>query len=213
MDNTQLNHLEELKGSDYQIAEGTPDIQGWKIVDYTGDKIGKVRDMLFDKNARKVRYIITNLDNDTIDLGNREVLIPIGKAQLDISDEKVVIPDLTLTQLSSLPSYTKGGITAEQEYAIRNTFLGSAAGGVAPGTMDTSYNSESFYNNEDFDEDRFYNRKAYGDRTGDIDEDLDETGTLNETDNLDYTGNRDRINEDPLDEGPFDEDINDPNKL
>ena len=64
MDSARLNHLEELKGSDYKIAEGRPDIQDWDIVDYKGDKLGRVRDMLFDKEAQKVRYIITNVNGD-----------------------------------------------------------------------------------------------------------------------------------------------------
>jgi len=225
MDNTRLNHLEELKGSDYQIVEGTPDIQGWKIVDYTGEKVGKVRDMLFDKEARKVRYIITHLHADN-DLGDRDVLIPIGKAQLDVSDERVVIPSLTVSQLSSLPSYTEGDLTPEHEYAIRNTFLGSVTtGGVIPGTMDTPYNRGTFYNNEDFDEDRFYNRRISDNTVSDLDRtddltDVDKTdnltngdildngNNLNETDDFTDIRNRDRTSDDP-----FNEDIDNPNKL
>jgi|GEM_PF-873940 len=232
MDNTRLNHLEELKGSDYKIAEGAPDIQGWKIVDYTGEKIGKVQDMLFDKAAQKVRYIITHLNDTYSNLGDRDVLIPIGKAQLNISDEEVVISDLTLAQLSSLPSYTAGDITPEQEYAIRNTFLGSIAGGVTSGIAD--YNRDTFYDNKDFDEDRFYNRGDYADRTTGIntsDADLSETSNLDENedlgddlsleddldledddlnldDDLDTTRDIDRT-----DDGFFDDSINNPNKI
>src|SRR5690606_18020278 len=115
MDNTRLNHLEELKGSNFEIAEGMPDIQGWKIVDITGEKIGKVKDMLFDKEARKVRYIITTINKDVDGLDNRDVLIPIGQAELNVPAEQVMIPNHTLIQLSGLPSYIPGEITSEQE--------------------------------------------------------------------------------------------------
>jgi len=224
MDNTRLNHLEELKGSDYKIAEGAPDIQGWRIVDYTGEKIGKVRDMLFDKAAQKVRYIITHLNDTVSNLGDRDVLIPIGKAQLNISDEEVVISDLTLAQLSSLPTYTEGEITPEQEYAIRNTFLGSIAGGVTSGISD--YNRDNFYDNNDFDEDRFYNRGDYADRTIGVNtsDDLSETSNLEDNDlddddldlgndldldeDLDTTGDIDRRDDDL-----FDNDIDNPNRI
>src|SRR3546814_918067 len=179
MNNTRSNHLEELRGSDYKIAEGAPDIQGWRIVDYTGEKVGKVRDMLFDKIAQKVRYIITHLNDSDSALGNRDVLIPIGKTQLNNSTEEVVISDLTLAQLSNLPTYTGDEITPEQEYAIRNTFLGTIAGGVTSGIAD--YNRDTFYDNKDFDEDRFYNRGDYADRTAGI----NTTSDLKETSNLD----------------------------
>lgn len=218
MDNTRLNHLEELKGSDYKIAEGAPDIQGWRIVDYTGEKIGKVQDMLFDKMAQKVRYIITHLNDTYSNLGNRDVLIPIGKAQLNIPDEEVVISDLTLAQLSSLPSYTAGDITPEQEYAIRNTFLGSIAGGVTSGIAD--YNRDTFYENKDFDEDRFYNRGDFTDRTAGINttDDLNESSNLNEDldddldldDNVDNTRDIDRTDDDLFDS---DNNIDNPNKI
>jgi len=157
MDSARLNHLEELKGSDYKIAEGRPDIQGWDIIDYKGDKIGRVRDMLFDKDTRKVRYIITQVD------GDRDVLIPIGKANLDIPNERVVIPSLTVVQLTGLPSYKSKDLTSEQEFAIRNLFAGTSAGGIISGAANSPYNHQTFYDHDDFDEDRFYDRGDYND--------------------------------------------------
>src|SRR5690606_19672442 len=100
--------LEELKDSDYEIAEGMTDILGWDITDDTGLIIGKVRDMLFDTNAEKVRYIITILEGD-----DQEVLIPIGKTLLDEDQDIVIVKDLTFRELRGLPTYTKGNLTAE----------------------------------------------------------------------------------------------------
>lgn len=233
MDNTRLDHLEELKGSDFAIVEGMPDIQGWKIVDYTGEKIGKVKDMLFDKEARKVRYIITSLRDDTMDLDSREVLIPIGQADLDVTEEKVMVSSLTLAQLSTLPSYNKDEMTSEHEYAVRNTFLGSVAGGLIPGTLNTPYNRETFYNDESFDEGRFYQQDTNPDKSENVsgageigsvdldkaDEidraeshdrpvDFERTDDLDRPDDIDLTDDRNRGNEDP-----FGSDANNPNRI
>ena len=60
----QSNRLQKLKGSDYEIADGEPDIQGWDINDSAGNKIGKVDDLIFDTQSRKVRYIVLSPDKD-----------------------------------------------------------------------------------------------------------------------------------------------------
>src|SRR5690554_8039834 len=98
MDNIRSIHLEELKGSDFEIAEGMTDILGWEITDETGLIIGKVRDLLFDTNAKKARYIITILEGD-----NEGVLIPIGKVDLDEDQNLVIVRGLTFRQLRGLP--------------------------------------------------------------------------------------------------------------
>lgn len=148
MNKTRINHLEELNNSDYKIADDQPDINNWKIVDTTGKNVGKVKDMLFDKEAMKVRYIITNLKNGEIFSDDREVLIPIGKAQLNTSNERIVVPNVNQNQLSNLPHYRDtDSMTQEDEVAIRNAFGGTTAG---------TYDRKTFYDNDDFSEDKFY---------------------------------------------------------
>lgn len=238
MDNTRLNHLEELKGSDFQIAEGMPDIQGWKIVDISGEKIGKVKDMLFDKEARKVRYIITTVNSDVDGLDDRDVLIPIGQAELDIPDEEVKIPTHTFSQLAGLPSYISGELTPEHEYSVRNTFLNSGTGmssgtgAMGSGTMDTPYNRETFYTDESFDEGRFYNRERHSGGTqnlsgsGDINapENLDRADEIDRAESLDRPINTEKADrfEDDMDigrnklrddEDPFGREANDPDRI
>jgi stress response protein YsnF/sporulation protein YlmC with PRC-barrel domain len=178
MANTKINHLEELDHSDYKIAEDQPKIDGWKIVNPNGEKIGKVKDLLFDKQALKVRYIVTDLKNGDLLDEDRKVLIPIGKARLNRDDERVEIPGVTTEQLRMLPNYKKtDDLTQEDEYTIRNAFSGT--GSVGENTE--TYQKETFYDNEHYDEDKFYDSETgnekMGDRTNDgkievVDEDL-----------------------------------------
>jgi len=96
MRNDRRHKLKELDHSDYKIAGNQPDIDGWKILDTSGKKVGKVKDLLFDESSLKVRYIITNLKKgDWLD-DDREILIPIGQAKLDRDNENVIIPSLSI---------------------------------------------------------------------------------------------------------------------
>ncbi len=158
MDNVRSIHLEELKESDYEIAEGMTDILGWEITDETGLIIGKVRDMLFDTNAKKVRYIITILKDD-----DQEVLIPIGKTLLDEDQNIVIVQALTLRQLRGLPTYIKNNLTAEDEYAIQHLFQFYESKKLAAERGVAAYNSDTFYNNEDFNIDHLYTKKTRDD--------------------------------------------------
>lgn len=154
MANTRIKHLKELSNSDYKIADDQPDIDNWKIVDGTGKKVGKVKDLLFDEEAKRVRYIITDLNDGEILKEDRRVLIPIGQARLNREDERVVVANITRENLSGLPAYKNvDNLTQEDEYAIRNSISGAGATADATG----AYNRETFYKHEDFNEDKFYN--------------------------------------------------------
>ncbi len=162
MANTRINHLKELSNSDYKIAEDQPDINNWKIVDGTGKRVGKVKDLLFDEPAKRVRYIITDLKDGELLKEDRRVLIPIGQARLNRENERVVVASITREHITAMPPYKDvDSLTQEDEYAIRNSISG--AGATAAGTG--AYNRETFYEHEDFDEDRFYNENFESGRT------------------------------------------------
>lgn len=148
MKNERLDHLEELDHSDYKIAEDQPNIENWKILETSGKKVGKVKDLIFDKDAMKVRYIVTNLKDGDLLREDKKVLIPIGRAQLDRENNRVVVPGLDRERLASLPTYKKvDDLTRDDESRIRNSFGGTTA---------VEYESDNFYEHEDYDEERFY---------------------------------------------------------
>lgn len=152
-DNNNTHHLEELNHSDYKIAENQPNIDDWKIYNSTENKVGKVEDLLFDKKALKVRYIVTNLKKGDLLDEDKKVLIPIGQARLDRKNKNVLVPNITKAHLTTLPKYKRGeDLRQEDEFAIRNAFSGAGATGDSVG----AYNRETFYNHDDFNEDRFY---------------------------------------------------------
>ncbi len=159
------DRLHELNGSNYEIAKGQEDITGWDVKDSQGDIVGKVDDLVFDKESLKVRYMILKLKKDK-DLGideTRKVLIPIGMAQLDREDDEVFLQNFNIARLNSLPEYSKDMLNREMETQTYNTATGTTAA-VATGA--------DFYNNDYYDDRNLYKNRR--DRTEErINEDTD----------------------------------------
>jgi sporulation protein YlmC with PRC-barrel domain len=140
----ESERLEELGGSDFKIADGQPNIKGWKVKDTRGQVLGEVEELIFDHTSQKVRYIVLELDGNRVELNSRKVLIPIGLAELHEDDDDVILPNVSDMQLQQLPEYAHEPVTPENESRIREIFSG--AGGSADGG--TGITSPEYYNHE-----------------------------------------------------------------
>lgn len=147
--------LQELSKSNYEIADGQPDIRGWDVKDANDKKIGEVDELIFDEQSRKVRYIVLDLEGNVLDLDAHDVLVPIGIAQLHDKGDDVILPGVTADQLRSLPEYDKESITGDLENKIRTIFGGIGGAALASGTGDND-----FYNHEHFNDDNLYGRRG-----------------------------------------------------
>lgn len=152
------SRLKEFGGSDYEMVEGQPDIRGWSVKDDSGNKIGKVKDFLFDTNTLKVRYMVVDLKDNTFDLHDDKVLIPIGLANLDDNEDDVMLPNVTAQHLRTVPAYRYDDLNDQYETSLRNTYSGAA--------IDTeSYYGSDYVIKDDFYEHDYYNdQKLYGKR-------------------------------------------------
>lgn len=154
--NTALR-LEELSSSDFEIADHQPDITGWDILDSAGYDIGEVQDLIFDKESRKVRYIVSNVHFE-VEENSRLVLIPIGIVTLHEKDDEVIISELSASYLPTLPAYKTGTvISPAEELAIRYVFLGNK--GLQTTAEDPYVNHQAdFYAHEHFNDENFRRR-------------------------------------------------------
>lgn len=146
-------NLKELHSSNFEMRDGEPDIRGWKVKNALNKELGKVVELLFDTASLRVRYLILDLDGKPLNLISRDVIIPIGLAILDKKDKLVLLPEVTVGHLASLPEYKKGNLTIATEREVRNVF--------APVERveyeDPDYfDPKEFYNNKYFDEERIY---------------------------------------------------------
>ena len=154
-ENQRKTRLQKLSGSDFEIVDGQPDIRGWDVKDNSGSRLGKVDELIFDYQSRKVRYIVVKTNKSNNDTAERDVLIPIGIAELHKDDDDVILPGITNDQLSMLPGYDENRFDTAHESSVRNVFGGL---GTAAATT-TGDNEDEFYNHEHFNEDNFYRNR------------------------------------------------------
>ena len=134
-DKNYNNRLQKLKGSDYEIRDGYTDIRGWDVKDASGRTIGEVDELLFDPESRRVRYMVVDLEDNDFNLDERDVLLPIGVAQLHEKEDDVIVSNITAEQLRALPEYDEDNFDTEHEHGIRNVFAGWSGLGMAGGAI------------------------------------------------------------------------------
>jgi sporulation protein YlmC with PRC-barrel domain len=156
-DNMKHRRLQELGESDFEIVDGQPDIRGWDVRNERDQKIGEVEELILDAKNKKVRYLVVDLDDNDLDLDDREVLIPIGMAELHEDDDDVVVNNLTVEQLQALPEYDEDNLTPDVE---RNICMALGRTDLAtPGASIDDDQDMKFYQQDQFNDTNLYRRR------------------------------------------------------
>lgn len=144
-------NLVELGSSGYEIVSGEPDIRKWIVRSGNGRTLGVVSDLIIDKQLRKVRYIVLDLNGKPLNLLSRKILVPIGISQFDDVQDMVILPNITIEHLATLPTYSRGKVSVDDERKIRNVF-------TVPNTLvdyDERYEGDHFYEHEHFNDSNY----------------------------------------------------------
>ena len=122
---------------------------------------------------KKVRYMVVELDDDELDLDDdREVLIPIGLAQLHKEEDDVILPNVRLEQLLSLPEYDEDRLDDAVERQIcsalgRSSESMTMTSGSTNRITDTSTSATAAgttgLHQENTQQDNFYNHDYFND--------------------------------------------------
>ncbi|MCP9237579.1 PRC-barrel domain-containing protein [Lewinella sp. JB7] len=120
--NSRLKFLDEISG--YKVHHDDVDPRGYTVKLQSGESIGEVEGLLADTDAKLVRYVEVEIDDDIIerhdrDLYNekdRHVLVPVGLIRIDQDDRSVVVSGIPYDRFNNYPRYERDrGYTTSHE--------------------------------------------------------------------------------------------------
>lgn len=121
-----LFYLEEL--SDYEVADSDKDVRGWEVKDKDGRVIGKVDNLLVNKNTERVVYLDVEVDTSILEAnhqpysrssddgvheflnedGQNHLILPIGLANLNTDSKTVFSNSIDYKTFSETKRIKKG---------------------------------------------------------------------------------------------------------
>lgn len=124
--NKHLYYINEL--SDYKISDGYPDVRGWDVKDIDNRVIGKVDNLMVNKDAQRVVYLDVEVDKSIIDAkydpygrpnqtevrefvnkdGENHIIIPIGLVDLNEDSNYVYTDVIDHRTFAETKRYRKG---------------------------------------------------------------------------------------------------------
>ncbi|HEY9877721.1 MAG TPA: DUF2382 domain-containing protein [Leptolyngbyaceae cyanobacterium] len=116
---------------DYRTHFEDRDVIGYGLYN-RNDKIGSVDDLLVDEASGQFRYLVINTGAWIF---GKKVLLPIGRARIDSSNNRVFVDSLTKEQVEQLPEFTdEQSIDYDYEERVRGSYRSTAATGTAATT-------------------------------------------------------------------------------
>lgn len=92
---------------DYEVADGEPDIRGWRVRGAEGTDLGRVDELLVDTDALRVRFLeVSGKDGSQ--------LIPVDEVQLDRDSKHVLLGGAAIGRPSSRAGRDAGGARVER---------------------------------------------------------------------------------------------------
>lgn len=130
-----LFYLNEL--SDYKVSSDDPDVRGWKVKDVDSRVIGKVDNLLVNKQTERVVYLDVEVDKSIIEAdhdpyrasasegvhefinkdGENHIIIPVGLVNLD-HDDKFVYTDKVNHRTFAETKRMEKGSNVNREYEV-----------------------------------------------------------------------------------------------
>lgn len=130
-----LYYLDEL--SNYEVENKDKDVRGWKVKDKDGRVIGKVDNLLVNKNTERVVYLDVEVDSSILEAnhspystkakdgvhefinedGENHLIVPIGLAQLNLESE-IVFTESVNHKTFAETKRIKKGTPVDRDYEI-----------------------------------------------------------------------------------------------
>jgi len=142
-----LQKLEEFDPNYREAVEGN-DIKGMAVyIQGTDEKIGTVSDVIVDDQGQ-FRYLV-------VDLGfwifGKKVLLPVGRARVDQTADRVYAVGMTKQQAEDLPEFSdRTALDYDHEEQVRSVYRGqSSTQGVAAAQPTAAYDRDTYRYDQD----------------------------------------------------------------
>lgn len=113
MNNKMIGNLEKLGKTNLMLTDPNEDIRGHTVFDSTGEKLGKVDELLVDGDHHKVRFVQVG-SGGFLGIGRDHFLIPVDAIK-QVGQDEIHI-NQTSQQISSSPEYSPDLTTNEEYY-------------------------------------------------------------------------------------------------
>ncbi len=164
-----LYYLEDL--SDYKVATDYYDVRGWDVIDAENRTIGKVTNLLVNKEAERVVYLDVEVDKSLIEAGYKtyqvpvsegvhgilnkdgddHLIVPIGMVNLNIEQEKVLTNQIDYNTFAKAKRFNRES-TIDRDYE-----LVSLRHYTGDDTNEVIIMDESFYKRKEFENSLYRN--------------------------------------------------------
>ena len=125
-DPRRTRHLVPMKDlGKFKVADGEPDIRGWTAYTSSGREIGRVDELLVDREAGEVVMLDVDLRRD-----DRHTLIPLRAVWVDHATRRVVA-DVRALGDAEVPSLARSGQLSDDELRRFDEGYGRAYGQYA----------------------------------------------------------------------------------
>jgi sporulation protein YlmC with PRC-barrel domain len=157
-----LYYLEEL--SDYKVASDYYDVRGWDVIDAENRTVGKVTNLLVNKQAERVVYLDVEVNKSLIEVGyntyqvpasdgvhgflnkdgDEHLIVPIGMVNLNKEQKKVITNQIDYNTFAKARRFNKvSDIDSDYELTLFRLYIGDD-------TIDITIMDKGFYNRKEF---------------------------------------------------------------
>lgn len=171
--NKHLFYLHEL--DDYKVSGEDPDVRGWEVKDADNRRVGKVDNLLVNKDTERVVYLDVEVDKNIIENdhkpyensaregvhefinkeGENHVIIPVGMARLNNDGNEVVTNEISQETFAKTNRFRKGeNINREYEIYVVDHYNDGRTDRKVDTNATANNTDSSFYERNEFDRSR-----------------------------------------------------------
>jgi len=97
----------------YQVPESTEDIRGASLYGTNDDKLGKIKDVIFDHTTGDIRYVVVDTGGW---LKSKEFLVPANQLRASAEHKDDFECDCTKQRIESFPPYNEEDLKSEERW-------------------------------------------------------------------------------------------------